>query len=94
MSYYQDHLIKGEEQLKGNDVPYVENFPMNIRIPEYIVPHLRAYGNTVVSNKLVKKLGWNGIQWHLAHFGLKVTVVKTNYGNFIVEVIKRAKKEF
>ena len=92
MSLYQKYGIREEEEFVCKDIPFVEDFPKNIILPKYIFKSLKAYGNTVVSNKLVKLLWWNGIQWHCARRGFKVTVVKTVYKNFIVEVIKREKR--
>ena len=47
--------IKEEEPLTCG-LPYVEDFPKNIKLPDYIFKSLRVFGNTVISNKLVKKL--------------------------------------
>ena len=86
------HIPKEEVKLLCKDVPYVEDFPKNIKLPDYIFKSLRVFGNTVISNKLVKKLGWNGIQWHCSRKGYVVTVIKTTYKNFIIEVINREKR--
>lgn len=86
------HIPKEEVKLLCKDVPYVEDFPKIIKLPDYIFKSLRVFGNTVISNKLVKKLGWNGIQWHCARKGFVVTVIKTANDNFIIEVIKREKR--
>ena len=89
MSLRSKYIAKEEEAIICKGIPFVEDFPKGIKIPDYIFKSLRAFGNTVISNKLVKLLGWNGIQWHCARKGFKVTVIKTAYDNFIVEVIKK-----
>lgn len=82
--------VKEDRTLIKSNIPYVENFPRNVKFPAYIPKCLKRYGNTVISNKLLKKIGWNGLQWYCSQYGLKVTVIKTAYNNCIVEVIKRA----
>lgn len=76
----------------SGDVPYVEDFPKVYKIPDYMLYSLKEYGNTVVSSQLIKRLGWNGLQWHLHRYGYKVTVVKTEFNNYIVEVFNREKR--
>ena len=68
------------------DLPYVENFLKNKKLPSYVFSCLGEFGNTVISNKLLKQYGWNGIQWHCSKKGFKVTVFMSCHGNCIVEV--------
>ena len=77
--------IKEEEPLTCG-LPYVEDFPKNKKLPAYVYKSLYEFGNTVVSNKILKVYGWNGIQWHCAKKGYKVTVTMSCYDNCIVEV--------
>ena len=79
------YQIREEEPL-GCDLPYVEDFPKNKKLPNYVYKSLLAFGNTVISNKLLKVYGWNGVQWHCAKKGFKVTVRMSCYDNCIVEV--------
>ena len=74
-------------------VPYIEDFPHEYPFPMYIIWNLQKYGNALVAEKLVKRLGWNGIQYHCAKHKLKVTVNKTENNNFIVERFQKRGKE-
>lgn len=76
--------IKEEEPLTCG-LPYVEDFPKHKKLPAYVFKSLREFGNTVISNKILKQYGWNGVQWHCAKKGFKVTLVMSCHGNCIVE---------
>ena len=75
-----------------SEVPYVENFPRYSKLPDHMIKCLKTFGNTVISKRRINQLGWNGVQYLCAKHGLKVTVTKTEYNNYIIEVIKRAKR--
>ena len=83
--------VKEEAAIEECNLPYVENFPKHIKLPKYIFESLDEFGNTVISNKLLKKYGWNGIQWHCARKGFKVTLKMSCYKNCIVEVFGHGK---
>ena len=86
MSRFQKYYVSEEKILDECNLPYVENFPRNVKLPKYIFKSLEEFGNTVISNKLLKQYGWNGIQWHCDRKGYKVTLTMSCFDNCIVEV--------
>ena len=50
MNPREKYIPKEEIQLLCKDVPYVEDFPKNIKLPDYIFKSLSVFGNTVISN--------------------------------------------